>query len=244
MYGPNSCNGNRTPPYGVRATHSRVPRFQDRTRPGFNHGLGGGPVPTRVRTCPHTLLFPAQAETRCCHVAYYARHKPTGGTWHDASGLRASSHSLRIRSAPVHSTDRQHAQSTICGPRSYSHVTISRAITHHYSCGLLSIDVVWTTTIITSANYSYVTLSALDIPIMYFFHYAPGAACWGSTFFYVPPLNYKREGTQCYKDRHSITLSILLTHSGGRVLRSGGLNHYNPSCPRVFIMNSLDRQTA
>jgi hypothetical protein len=152
------------PSYGVRAAHSRVPRFQDITHPGFNQGLGGGPVPTRVRTCPHTLMFPAQAETRCCHVAYYARHKPTGGTWHDASGLRAPSHSLQIRRAPVHSTDRRRAQSTIRGPRNYSHVTISRAITHHYSCELLPINAAWTVIIITSADYSYVTLSALVIP--------------------------------------------------------------------------------
>jgi hypothetical protein len=47
------------PSYGVRATHNTVLRFQDRTRPGFNQGSGGGPVPTRVRTCPHTLLLPA-----------------------------------------------------------------------------------------------------------------------------------------------------------------------------------------
>jgi hypothetical protein len=54
-----------TSPYGVRAAHSRVPRFQDRTHPGLNQGLGGGPVPTRVqtwsggiRTYPHTLLLP------------------------------------------------------------------------------------------------------------------------------------------------------------------------------------------
>jgi hypothetical protein len=26
--------------------------------------------PSLVRTCPHALLLPAQAETRCCHVAY------------------------------------------------------------------------------------------------------------------------------------------------------------------------------
>jgi hypothetical protein len=26
--------------------------------------------PSLVRTCPHTLLLPAQVETRCCHVAY------------------------------------------------------------------------------------------------------------------------------------------------------------------------------
>jgi hypothetical protein len=79
--------GSRLLPYGVRATHSRVPRSQDRTHPGLNQGPGRGPVPTRVQTWsggirnyPLTLLLPAQAETRCCHVAYCARHKPTGGT--------------------------------------------------------------------------------------------------------------------------------------------------------------------
>jgi hypothetical protein len=39
-----------TPPYGVRAAHSRVPRFQDRTHPGLNQGSGRGSVPTRVQT--------------------------------------------------------------------------------------------------------------------------------------------------------------------------------------------------
>jgi hypothetical protein len=163
----------------------------------------GGPEPTRVqpwsggiRTYSHTLLLPAQAETRCCHVTYYARHKPTGGTWHDASGLRASSHSLRIRRALVHSTDRRRAQSTIHGPRSYSHITISRAMTHHYSCELLPINVAWTAVIMTPVDYSYITLSTVVIHTMYFLHYAPGPACRGSASLYVPPLNYKREGTQ------------------------------------------------
>jgi hypothetical protein len=91
----------------------------------------------------------------------------------------------------------------IRGSRNHSHVTISRAITHHYLCRLLPINAAWTAAIITSADYSYVTLSSLDIPIMYFFHYAPGPACRGSAFLYVPPLNYKREGTQRYKDRLS-----------------------------------------
>jgi hypothetical protein len=128
------------PPYGVRAAHSGVLGFQDRTYSGLNQFPSRGPEPTRVQTWSggiwtylHTLLLPAQVETRCCHVAYCARHKPTGGTWHDASGLRAPSHSLRIRRAPVHFTDRRRAQSTIRGPCSYSHVTISRAMTHHYS---------------------------------------------------------------------------------------------------------------
>jgi hypothetical protein len=126
--------------YGVHAAHDGVPGVQDRTYPGLNQGPGGGPVPTRVqtwsggiRTLSHTLLLPAQAETRCCHVAYCARRKPTGGTWHEASGLRAYSHSLQIRRAPVHPSDRRRAQSTLRGPCCYSHVTIARAMTHHYS---------------------------------------------------------------------------------------------------------------
>jgi hypothetical protein len=38
------------PLYGVRAPHSGVPGFQDRTYPGLNQDPGGGPVPTRVQT--------------------------------------------------------------------------------------------------------------------------------------------------------------------------------------------------
>jgi hypothetical protein len=97
----------------VRAAHSGVPGFQDRTYSGLNQDTGGGPEPTRVqtwsggiRTYPRTLLLPTQAETRCCHVAYCARLKPTGGTWHYAFGLRPPSHSLQIRHAHVHSTGR------------------------------------------------------------------------------------------------------------------------------------------
>jgi hypothetical protein len=115
------------PPYGVRATQSGVPGFQDRTYPDLNQDPGGVPELTRVqtwsggiRTYPHTLLLPAQAETRCCHVAYCVQHKPTGRTWHDASGLRAPSHSLRLRRTPVHSTDRR-----VPSPRYVGH-----AVTH------------------------------------------------------------------------------------------------------------------
>jgi hypothetical protein len=72
-------------------------------------------------------------------------------------------------------------------------------MTHHYSYKLLPIIATWTAAIMTPADYSCVTLSALVIHIMYFFHYAHGPACRGSTSLYVPPLNYKREGTQRYK---------------------------------------------
>jgi hypothetical protein len=75
-------------------------------------------------------------------------------------------------------------------------------------------------------------MSALIIHIMYSFHYAPRPACWSSASLYVPPLNYKRQGTP----------SIQLTDSGCRVLRSSGLNHYKPSSVLVFIQNSPNRQ--
>jgi hypothetical protein len=74
---------------------------------------------------------------------------------------------------------------------------------------------------------------------MYSFHYAPGPACWGSASLYVPPLNYKREGTQRYKGQAQYNK----TDSGCRVLRSSGLNHYKPSSVLVFIQNSPNRQT-
>jgi hypothetical protein len=38
------------PPCGVLAAHIGVPGFQDRTYPGLNQDLGGGPVPTRFQT--------------------------------------------------------------------------------------------------------------------------------------------------------------------------------------------------
>jgi hypothetical protein len=62
------------------------------------------------------------------------------------------------------------------------------------------------------------TLLALITHIMYSFHYAPRPTCRGSAPLYVPPLNYKREGTQRYRDMltgftqtHTLTRSDLHT---------------------------------
>jgi hypothetical protein len=79
---PGMGSGPPPPPYGVRAAHNGVPRFQDRTYSCLNQDPGG----VGADTCPdliwlsRTLLLPAQAETRCYHVAYCMRHKPMGGT--------------------------------------------------------------------------------------------------------------------------------------------------------------------
>jgi hypothetical protein len=95
---------------------------------------------------------------------------------------------------------------------------VGRAITRT----LLTINAAWTAVIMTPADCSYVpkvedpyVLSAFTIHIMYSFHYAPRPACRGSAFLYVPPLNYKREGTQRYKDRLRQTLKFTdsITHT-------------------------------
>jgi hypothetical protein len=86
-----------------------------------------------------------------------------------------------------------------------SHRYVGRAVIHHYS-HVLAINAAWTAVIMAPIDYSCVTkaedpcrLSAFTIHIMYSYHYAPGPACRGSVSLYVPPLNYKREGTQRYK---------------------------------------------
>jgi hypothetical protein len=109
----------------------------------------------------HTrALNRTQAGVRCRHVSrpdlvgsepYHihpcapSRRRPDVATWPTTCGviqrtkpgikpLGASLHLLRIRREPVHSSDRRRVQSTLRGPCSYSHVTIARAMTHHYSC--------------------------------------------------------------------------------------------------------------
>jgi hypothetical protein len=52
-------------------------------------------------------------------------------------------------------------------------------------------------------------LLALVTHIIYSFHYVPGPTCRGSASLYVPPLNYKREGTQRYKGQvHTPALKL------------------------------------
>jgi hypothetical protein len=144
----------------------------------------------------------------------------------------------RITRAPVHSTDRWHAQSTMRAVLLFTNThTFWLSMLHGLQSSRLPV--------ITQA------LLALVTHIMYSFHYAPGPVCRGSASLYVPPLNYKREGTQLHKghrlsdsDTRLHTHSIQHTHGGGRVLRSGGLNHSNPLCALVFIPIPPNRQTA
>jgi hypothetical protein len=127
---------------------SRTPTCTDRT-PGMGSGppcMGSGPptVGSKGSRTEHTrALIRAQVGVRCRHVSRPGlvgsgpihihscsplRWRPDAAMWHTAHGV-----SQRIRRAPVHSTDRQRAQSMIRGLCSYSHVTISRAMSRRYS---------------------------------------------------------------------------------------------------------------
>jgi hypothetical protein len=76
---------------------------------------------------------------------------------------------------------------------------------------------------------------ALVTSIMYSLRFAPGPTCRGSASLYVPPLNYKREGTRRYKGDsqvHSYAEAHRLNtrRQWSRVLHSSGLNHSKPLC--------------
>jgi hypothetical protein len=92
-----------------------------------------------------------------------------------------------------------------------------------------------------------------------FLPFVPGPTCRGSLSLYVPPLSYKREGTQrCKVGRlrpnlgsHTHSNSQVHTSSQAQyitqwssVLRSGGLNHSKPLCVLVFFPFPPNRQNA
>jgi hypothetical protein len=121
---------------------------------------------------------------------------------------------------PVHSADRRHAclfHWQAARPCCCMHYT------HHHSYVPRKLPLCISTTrvvyIWAPKDLSGVTCISCS---MYFFHYVPGPTCRGSATLYVPPLGYKREGTQRYKAsqlKHSspqVTQTHILntTHSG------------------------------
>jgi hypothetical protein len=267
-------NGIRTPLYKVRVDYSGVLEFQGRIYSSPSQGPDRGPEPTRVQTQSGriqtlSLLFPTHVGIRCCHVAYCAWRKPTDKTGHKARRLRASWHSLQIRRASARYRDRLRAQYTLPGLRSYSYVTVARTMTHHYSrvsrIGLLPINAVWTTAIITSADYSCIT-KAEETEQLHL--YAPTyirhtgllhtqlqrTILRSALIIRIIYSFHYAHGPTCrssaslyvppldYKrdstQRYKGTQhtdTIQLTDSGCKVLRSCGLNHYKPSRTFVFI---------
>jgi hypothetical protein len=62
--------GSGPPTVGSQGPRTEHTRALNRTQAGVRYRHVSRP--SLVRTCPRTLLLPAQAETRCCHVAYWA----------------------------------------------------------------------------------------------------------------------------------------------------------------------------
>jgi hypothetical protein len=60
--------GSRLPTMGSQGPRTEYTQALNRTQAGVRYRHMSRP--SLVRTCPHTLLLPAQAETRCCYVAY------------------------------------------------------------------------------------------------------------------------------------------------------------------------------
>jgi hypothetical protein len=89
-------------------------------------------------------------------------------------------------------------------------------------------------------------LLALITHIMYSFHYAPRPACQGSASLYVPPLNYKREGTQHYRGQ-ALRLTDTQSHTQYS-LHIVEVGYYAPVArttliPRVLVCSSTFQQT-
>jgi hypothetical protein len=86
---------------------------------------------------------------------------------------------------PVHSVGKRYAHAAACAA-----LIMTRA--YQGSCGeistLYALQTLW---------HSEITLALQAVVTS--FHFAPGPTCRGSTSLYVPPLSYKREGTQRYK---------------------------------------------
>jgi hypothetical protein len=101
---------------------------------------------------------------------------------------------------PVDSTGRQYARAA-----AYTMLIITRALPRKQRdiSILYALRTLWRSEIAQA-------LQALVIS----FHFAPGPTYQGSVFLYVPPLSYKRGGTQRYKaEAHTRSLRLRLSYN-------------------------------
>jgi hypothetical protein len=101
---------------------------------------------------------------------------------HSADGWRPSHPAGGV---PVHSVGRQYARAA-----AYAMLIITRALPRKQR----DISILY---VLRTLWRSEITLALQTVVTS--FHFAPGPTCRGSASLYVPPLSYKREGTQRYK---------------------------------------------
>jgi hypothetical protein len=106
---------------------------------------------------------------------------------------------------PVHSISRQYAHAA-----AYNMLIITRALPRKQR----GISILYALRTLLHMEITR-TLQVLVISL----HFAPGPTCRGSTPLYVPPLSYKRGGTQCYKasslrlSRHTCFQALAIQHT-------------------------------
>src|SRR5688572_19805084 len=105
---------------------------------------------------------------------------------HSTDGRRPS---LPAGGVPIHSIGRQYA----CAA-AYTVLTMARALPRKQP---RYINTIWTTDIMALEDLLGDT--GIGYFHMYSLCFAPRPTCRGSASLYVPPLSYKREGTQRYK---------------------------------------------
>jgi hypothetical protein len=96
---------------------------------------------------------------------------------------------LQAAYVSVHSIGRQYARAA-----AYTVLTMARALSRKQP---RDINTIWTTDIMALGDFLGDT--SIGYFHMYSLRFAPGPTCRGSASLYVPPLSYKREGTQHYK---------------------------------------------
>jgi hypothetical protein len=181
-------------------------------------------IPLAGGVPPLHLLTPVHSAGRQRPIHSVGRRRPI----HSTGGV------------PVHSAGRRHDHTATCTMPIITRTLPRKLPPHINAAGTADNMVPGDGSDITCISYSY----NVFLPLCSWAH------MWGSASLYVSPLSYKREGTQHYKadqlrssyptQAHKLSDSQVIQHihSGGRVLRSGGLNHSKLSCPRVFIHQS------
>jgi hypothetical protein len=219
----------RTPLCGVRATHSRVPGFWDKEYPGLNQGQAGfrsrhvsGPY--RIRFCSPLRRSPDAATW---HGARDVRPLGYAASAFIADKARRLSIPLAGDVPPLHLLSPVHSTSRRCVASAFNETCPFRwqattyPLRRRRACPFHLQAVCPYCRVLYAHHYSHVTKEAgaayqycvscghqhawrllrhyLVTPMMYSFHYVPGLICRGSVSLYVPPLSYKREGTQHYR---------------------------------------------
>jgi hypothetical protein len=239
---PYPWDWSQTPLCGVRATHSRVPRFRDKEY--------------RVRLCSPLRRSPDAATWPTARdVSQRAEPdvRPLGRAV--AAFIADKARRMSIRLADSDQAIPQAACLSI--PLAGSTPVLRRTLCSSSHARYQG----------SSAGYQYYMhyghygdrRSPRRYNISYFPPFCPWAHMSGLSILVRAPLSYKREGTRCYK-AETLTLTqtqLRLSDSQvntssqaqystqwSRVLRSGGPNHSKPLCVLVFIPNPSSKRNA